>query len=270
MKYQARLPEHNSNISHEHPLKEFALLLAGLAIIMAALYWVLGLAVDYVVPMISPEKEQHWFKTMRIDKGASHWISQDNTISPYDSPIFESLRSCANIEVPLTLWQVDSDQPNAVALPGGDILLFSGLFDHAPSENGLAFILAHELAHFKHRDHLRSIGRGIVLMTVTGFISGDSAALASLLTPAGLATQAQYSQTLESAADALALEILNCHYGHVGGATEFFENMLKEQDSSAIAGIEQLNHYFSSHPETQARIDNIEQLRQQLGFDKGP
>lgn len=270
MKYQARLPKHNSNISHNHPLKEFALLLAGLAVIITAIYWALGLTVDYIVPTISPEKEQRWFKTMRIDKGASHWLTKDSTVSPYDSPIFDSLTACADIDVPLTLWQVDTDQPNAVALPGGDILVFSGLFKYVPSENGLAFILAHELAHFKHRDHLRSIGRGIVLIAISGVISGNSSALTGLLTPAGLITQAQHSQKLESAADALALEILNCHYGHVGGATEFFESMLKEQDSASTGGVEQLNHYFASHPETQARIDNIKQLSLQLGFDNRP
>ena len=44
---------------------------------------------------------------------------------------------------------------NAVALPGGNIVVFAGLLKEIKSENELAMILGHELGHFAHRDHLR-------------------------------------------------------------------------------------------------------------------
>ena len=39
--------------------------------------------------------------------------------------------------------------------------------------------------------------------------------------------EAGYSRGREAQADANALRILQCHYGHVGGATEFFEALSK-------------------------------------------
>ena len=54
MKYQAGLPEHNDNISHEHPLKDFVLILLGLSLAVLALVWALGFAVDAVVDEMSP------------------------------------------------------------------------------------------------------------------------------------------------------------------------------------------------------------------------
>ena len=57
MKYQASLPEHNDNISHEHPLKDFLLILAALSVLVVAGIWVLGCMVDAVVDRLSPETE---------------------------------------------------------------------------------------------------------------------------------------------------------------------------------------------------------------------
>ncbi|MFT4926853.1 MAG: Zn-dependent protease with chaperone function [Phenylobacterium sp.] len=76
---------------------------------------------------------------------------------------------------------------------------------------------------------------------------------------------AQFSQHRESAADAIALDIVNCHYGHVGGATEFFDLIKQADENFDFAPM----HYFSSHPEIQARIDSIQRLGQLLGYRSG-
>ena len=57
MKYQASLPQHNDNVSHEHPLKDFLLILSGLLAIGALAFWLLGHAVDWAVDNLSPEAE---------------------------------------------------------------------------------------------------------------------------------------------------------------------------------------------------------------------
>ncbi|QNA98397.1 M48 family metallopeptidase [Massilia sp. Se16.2.3] len=143
----------------------------------------------------------------------------------------------------------DSTVPNAVVVPGGTIYVFAGLFEHVQSENGLAFVLAHELSHLAHRDHLRALGRGIVLYGLATLATGDGSALAGVLAPVQQAGEASYSRGREAAADATALQVLQCRYGHVGGATEFFES-LQESHDSAIPG----SHYFASHPQMGARI----------------
>ena len=47
MEFSNKLPDGNVNISQESPLKEFAILFAGLAGIAIAVYFVLGLLIDY-------------------------------------------------------------------------------------------------------------------------------------------------------------------------------------------------------------------------------
>ena len=60
-------------------------------------------------------------------------------------------------------------------------------------------------------------------------------------------------------ADEQALQALSCYYGHVGGATEFFEAMKSEEEENVVMG-----HYFASHPEAVQRIDNLHRLTREL------
>lgn len=133
------------------------------------------------------------------------------------------------------------------------------------SENGLAFVVAHELAHFKHRDHLRGMGRALVYVAAATVVSGANSGLTSILTPAFSLDSASYSQDRESAADAAALEALNCHYGDVAGATELFQYLDARDDDDNWPGI----HYFSTHPEVEERIKAINALAHERQFQSG-
>ncbi len=64
---------------------------------------------------------------------------------------------------------------------GGHILLFQGLLDILKTENSLSFVIGHELGHFKNRDHLRGLGRGIVLTALSATFTGANSNLTSLL-----------------------------------------------------------------------------------------
>ena len=57
MRYEPKLPEHNDNVSHEKPLREFFIILGGLAALAAVLFWALGWLVDVGVDHLSDETE---------------------------------------------------------------------------------------------------------------------------------------------------------------------------------------------------------------------
>ncbi len=63
-------------------------------------------------------------------------------------------------------------------------------------------------------------------------------------------------------ADQQALQILNCYYGHVGGAVEFFEAMKPDEEKTSNV----IGQYFDSHPEAVKRIDNLNRLARDMGF----
>jgi hypothetical protein len=60
VKFTARQPGTNVNVSPTHPLKEFAVLAGGLLAIAVGVYLALGLAVDLIVPRLSMELEKNW------------------------------------------------------------------------------------------------------------------------------------------------------------------------------------------------------------------
>lgn len=261
MKYRAALPEHNDNVSHEHPLKEFVVLLSGVVALVFAIYIVLGFFIDYAVDYVSPEAEIRIFSAVNVGwKGSARPDSDKQQRSL--QVLIDQLSLCLDIPYTITLRISDSEQVNAFAYPGGTVVVYSGLLESLHSENGLAFVLAHELSHFQNRDHLRSMGRGIILLAVFIALGGTDSDLSNLLAPVSYFENAQFSQERENAADATALSALNCHYGHVGGATEFFEAVSEPGDDFDFS----LTHYFSSHPEAIQRIQNLRALSKQAGL----
>ena len=261
MKYRAALPEHNDNVSHEHPLKEFFILLGGAVGLILALYLALGFSIDFAVDYISPETEARIFAAADMTwEGLGRPDSDEQQRSL--QVLIDQLAVCLDIPFAITLRISDSEQVNAFAYPGGMVVVYSALLESTRSENGLAFVLGHELGHFQNRDHLRALGRRIVLLAIFAVLTGAESDLSKILAPVSNFENAQFSQERESAADATALRALNCHYGHVAGATEFFENIAEPGDGFDFS----VTHYFSSHPEAKQRINDLRELSGQLGF----
>lgn len=265
MKYQPGLPEHNDNISHEHPLKDFVLILLGLSLAVLALVWALGFVVDAVVDEMSPETEARLARLMApklpdADKSEPALRAKEAWLQS----LVDGMRTCAGMREPVMLRLVQGKEANAVVLPGGNVIVYAGLLQHVRSENGMSFVLAHELSHLIQRDHLRGLGRSLVIIAAATVLTGDGSWTAGVLAPAQHLGQSHYSRGRESSADARALQILQCRYGHVGGATEFFQSLRKEDDEApAIA------HYLSSHPSMSARIDALQAAIRASGLRTG-
>jgi Zn-dependent protease with chaperone function len=258
--YQPSLPEHNDNVSHQHPVREFFVLITGVLAFVLIGYWALGLFVDAAVDYLSPEQEAQLFANVDID-----WDFGEESMPEEQAKLqglVDAFKPCLSLPYPITVSLVKSEMVNAIAVPGGKMVVFSGLLDSLSSTNGLMFILAHELGHFKNRDHLRLMGRGIVLSILAMLAFGGDAGLSDILASTITLRTAKYSQSRESQADHTALQALHCHFGHVGGATELFETLQAQDEESDF----EMLHYFSTHPELQQRIDDLHRLSQKLGF----
>jgi predicted Zn-dependent protease len=151
---------------------------------------------------------------------------------------------------------------NALALPGDRIVIYSGLVNRVKSENELMMVLGHELGHFAHRDHLRSLGQELFLPIAIASLLGDNSwVYSSAATIISAASQAQYSQFQEIQADKFGLTLLYKTYGHVAGATDFFERLSQQQDLDLA--------FLSSHPAPGKRVVQLKQLIQQRGYSVG-
>jgi len=261
MEFRPVYPKHNDNVSHNSPFKEFVILLSGVALICVVVFTVSGFLVDRAVQTISPDMEARIFKAVAPD--AASGDGKRDAGAQQLQQMVDELGRCIDVGYPLKVSLVDSDTPNALAMPGGRIVVLSGILNKIRSENGMAFVLAHELAHFKNRDHLRGLGRGMVLTAMMAFLTGSDSGMTRLVTPAVGLSAARYSQARESRADSLALQALVCRYGHAGGATEFFQAMQDEHRGRGISS------YFASHPEAMERIGRLRELSTEKGYAIG-
>ena len=252
MKYTPRHPESNVNVSSSSPIKEFFLLTAGLLVLVLGGYVLLGLLVDIIVPHVSIDTEK---KMASLLIQSIHMGKADSEQELYvQSLIDKTEKDCVVLPYRFEAHVRKGTAINALALPGGHIVIYSELLEQANSENELIFILAHEMGHYANRDHLRGLGRAMVFMTISTFLLGTDSSVSRMLAHGLNITEMTFSRNQETRADEFALETVNCVYGHVGGATDFFEKIPREQDPGKFG------HYFSSHPENRRRISHLEDI----------
>lgn len=263
MKYTPRPAKHNHNVTEVSPIQELLVLLGGLLAIIIIAYVLLGISADLLVSHISPVSEQKLASILPFNFDTEN---QQNEKELWLQQLVDTMEEngCATLPYPITVHISDKEIINAMALPGGHIVVFSGLLKIVTSENEMAFVLAHELGHFNNRDHLRGLGRGIVFAFISTMIGSSDGSIARLAGKTLQVTESGFSREQESAADAFALQTLNCVYGHVGGATDFFNHMPKNLDPG------HLGHYFASHPENGKRIQALITLQKEKGYAGGP
>ena len=135
------------------------------------------------------------------------------------------------------------DMVNAVALPGGQVLLFDGLVQDAKTPEELAGVLGHEVGHVRERHVmtalLRQFGMSILL-------SGANTSVGE--TVFGLAAMG-YSRDAEREADEYARERMDESRISPLGTASFFERIggEGEGEENAIIG------WVSSHPDPAER-----------------
>ena len=148
---------------------------------------------------------------------------------------------------------VKSPEKNAFALPGGFIVVYTGILEDMPSAEALAALLAHETAHITQRHTLRNImrsmGRGMLIALVTG--NGDGVA-GAILSRANELKGLEYSRELETEADNQGLAFMKKRKINPSGMKVLMEFLAEETAGSEPAA------FMSTHPLFDTRIANID------------
>lgn len=184
--------------------------------------------------------------------------------------ITERLRQV--VELPDLPWEVNLIQTNivnAAAAPGGKIIVFSGLYDPehgmVRNDNELAAVLAHEMAHVTCRHVTESITRqkGIetsaqVVSAVLGQTAGGGAAQAFSYVYSGTAMFLfpHYSRVHENEADRVGLFYMAKAGFDPRAAVEIWRRAAEAEGGGAGG----LGGFLSSHPQNQARMQQLQTL----------
>jgi predicted Zn-dependent protease len=157
---------------------------------------------------------------------------------------------------------LDSRELNAFSTPGGHIFITKGLIDIVPSEDSLAGIIAHEMAHvmLKHGiimiDEMKITSEAdIIAQRAAAFAGKSNTSILSFRDSVNemfnLMIKSGYSQPQEFEADTLAVKLLADVGYSPNGLLEML-NILKTVQGGQNGG------FLSAHPTTIERIVNIE------------
>jgi predicted Zn-dependent protease len=258
MRHVPRQPDPGVNTSDEHPLAEAGTLAAGLGLLVTAVTIVLIFLADAVLAIVPAEQEAAMFDAW-IPEDIATVAFNDERLLTTDAILQRVARHNPESPYAFRVEIDDSPVPNAMAFPGGLIVVTSGLLEQVQSENELAFVLAHELGHYRNRDHLRAMGRGLVLSMLLLTISGGDTTNYGA-TIAGYTGRA-FGRRQESRADAFGLELVQAEFGHVAEAWRFFERGMEDGAAAAL-----LDDYTASHASSRTRIQDLIKLAEQNGW----
>jgi predicted Zn-dependent protease len=142
---------------------------------------------------------------------------------------------------------------NALAAPGGYVVIFRGLLERTATPEELAGVLAHELQHVLHRHATRAViqdaSTGLLLMALTGDVTGP---LAYGLQTARTLGDLRYSRRAEEEADTEGMKMMLAARLDPAGMIQFFERIGKEEGPTPSALT-----YLSTHPLTADRLERL-------------
>lgn len=152
--------------------------------------------------------------------------------------------------------------PNAFALPGGKIFVYTGLFKYAKNRAQLATVMAHEVGHVIARHGgerlstgiLAQVGQELAVAAVGGYSAGTMEAFrAAFGLGLNVGVILPFSRSQEYEADRIGLILMSKAGYDPHAALEFWQNMSK-------AGGSKPPEFLSTHPVTSNRIAAIKQL----------
>ena len=248
-----RLPPEDLLQRDEHPLRELAWLLAASLAALAVLVLATGFVARWLAPQLPFEHELALAERVFDEAPAADAATRERRAA------LQALaeRVAATMALPPGMRVVVSDEPseliNAYATVGGRIRIFHGLLRQLDSEEALAALLAHEIAHVKHRHVAAGMGHGLAVVLVMAVVTPEGAAQAAqgLLGGAAQLGLLGYSREAERQADAEALAASLALYGHGGGLARLFA-VLPQTDAPAGTA------WLRSHPDTAERLALLE------------
>ena len=185
----------------------------------------------------------------------------DPVVTEYVNRIGQNIVKNSDCKVPFTIKVIDSDEINAMALPGGFFYVNSGLILNADEEAELAGVMAHETAHVCAHHAAREMTRAnytqiamVPLMvylpyTWTGYGIYEAT---QLMVPI---TFLEFSREFEAQADYLGVQYMYRAGYDPQAFITFFEKIqaLEKRKPGAVAKV------FADHPQTPDRIQHTQE-----------
>lgn len=255
-----------------------ALLLATLLAVPASLASTEGLKLPRLgesgSSLFSPEYEHQLGRTwLRMFRSQAPTVDDPLLFDYLEDLVYELVVHSELEDRRIELVVVDNANINAFAVPGGILGIHNGLLTYAQSEDELATVISHELAHLSQRHFSRRVEfargqqpfnlaamlAGFVLLATTGGDAGMAAISAAQAAAQDAALR--YSRSNEAEADRVGMQTLVGAGFDPQAAPAMFERMLQ---ATRYSGGNRIPEFLRSHPLSENRIADTRNRARQL------
>ena len=187
------------------------------------------------------------YETITLDKNE---IERIDKIKKDILKIDKNFPKTSNLQINI----INDKGGNAFCSPNGNIYITQELYKRLNTDEMLTYVIAHEMAHYRNKDHLLSLRKNIASIGVISLIllnCPDNIILGQIIDSAMSYKEINISREMEYSADEYAAYILKNQYGTTQGSIDVL-NLF--QDNSE--GIERL---FSEHPNPETRKKKLEE-----------
>ena len=203
----------------------------------------------------STETEIRMGKSYAMQLEKSVKFVNDPVVVEYVNRIAQNLVKNSDAKVPFTIKVIDSDEVNAMALPGGFMYVNSGLILTADDEAEMAGVIAHEISHVAAHHAVREQTRmnyaqlgTIPLIFIGGWTGYGIYEAAQIGIPLAFL---QFSRGFESQADFLGVQYMY----RAGYDPQAFVTIFEKLENLEKTKPHLISKAFSSHPQTPDRIE---------------
>ncbi len=164
---------------------------------------------------------------------------------------------------PFQLYIVRDKTVNALAAPGGYIVVYTGLLEKTKTPEEFAAVLGHEMTHVAGHHSTVGIMRAMTFWIMLSYLISDPTGI--LVEAAGALSQLSYQRGQEEEADRGAMRLFEQARVDPRGLEESFTMLGKEAPDVPASA-----RYFSTHPRTEDRLAEIRKWTKTLTYRPEP
>ncbi len=228
----------------------FAAIASVLSFLLLSYFFILPYLVDVAANNVPVDVENEW--------GDENFLAFERlyTIDTIGSKALTKFASDLKFKTDYNLrfYIIKSDIVNAFALPGGRVVVFTGIVNKMKNYDELVALLGHEVGHVIHRHSLRHIFHEYSYSYLLKLLVGNGTdILGTIGQSASQLSLLANSRTDENEADKYGLYVLQKNKVDPNGIVQLFSTLAKEEKSSSSEAIE----LISTHPNIDKRISKM-------------
>jgi beta-barrel assembly-enhancing protease len=231
-----------------------------LAFYFLLLPWIAGVLARHV-----PASIEQQLGRMALDQLAppTQRCEDEAVRKPVRAIVDKLAKHAPKMDYPFQVYIVKDKTINALATPGGFVVVYTGLLQKTKTPEALAAVLAHEMTHVTGRHGMVGVMRGMTFWAMLSYLVGDATGI--VVQAAAALSQLSYQRGQEEEADRGAMLLFESARIDPRGLEESFAMLSKETPDVPAAA-----KYFSTHPSTEDRLAEIRKWAKTMSYRPEP